>query len=266
MGIGRVFLVGAGPGDPDLLTVKATRLIRAAEVVVYDRLVAPAILAIAPTAAERVFVGKAPRRHPVPQEAINGILVRLARDGRTVVRLKGGDPYVFGRGSEEALALAEAGIPFDIVPGITAACGCGAYAGIPLTHRGLATGVRFVTGHCRGDRELDLNWASLADPQTTLVFYMGLANLPVIRRGLTTAGLDPATPAAVVSCGTTDGQVLCLATLGDLPERVAERRLPAPSLTIIGHVVTLAPRLGPTAGSGGMTGTPSRVREVADAC
>lgn len=240
---GRVYLVGAGPGDPDLLTVKARRLIESAGTVVHDRLVGGAILDLLPPEADRIFVGKSTRHHPVPQPEINAILVRLALDGRRVLRLKGGDPFVFGRGSEEAIALAEAGIPFEVVPGVTAACGCGAYAGIPLTHRGLATGVRFVTGHCREDQELDLNWASLADPATTLVFYMALANLPEIRHRLIDAGLDPATPAAIVSAGTTGSQTLCIATLADLPERAAERGLPTPSLTIIGNVVSLAPQL-----------------------
>lgn len=243
MVLGRVYLVGAGPGDPDLLTVKARRLIEQADTVVYDRLVGEGVMSLVPRRAERIFVGKAPKRHAVPQEAINDLLVRLALDGRRVLRLKGGDPYVFGRGSEEALAVAEAGIPFEIVPGVTAACGCGAYAGIPLTHRGLATGVRFVTGHCRSDEELNLNWASLADPQTTLVFYMALMNLPEIQQKLIAAGLLPTTPAAIVSSGTTDAQALCIATLADLAERAAERDLPSPCLTIIGQVVSLAPEL-----------------------
>ena len=246
MVVGRVYLVGAGPGDPDLLTIKARRLIEEADAVVYDRLVGEGVLALVPPSVERFFVGKAPKNHSVPQDEINALLVRLGLEGRTVVRLKGGDPYVFGRGSEEAMAVAEAGIPFDIVPGVTAACGCGAYAGIPLTHRGLATGVRFVTGHCRDDEALDLNWSSLADPQTTLVFYMALQNLPEIRTRLVAAGMDAATPAAIVSRGTTDGQVVCLGTLADLPERAAALALPAPCLTIIGQVVTLAPQLART--------------------
>ncbi|MBK1840392.1 uroporphyrinogen-III C-methyltransferase [Azospirillum sp. YIM B02556] len=243
MAVGRVYLVGAGPGDPDLLTVKALRLIEAAETVVYDRLVGERILGLVPRHAERIFVGKAPRRHTLSQEEINALLVRLGLAGRRVLRLKGGDPYVFGRGSEEALAVAAHGIPFEIVPGVTAACGCGAYAGIPLTHRGLATGVRFVTGHCREDAELSLNWASLADPDTTLVFYMALLNLAEIRSRLVAAGLPADTPAAVVSRGTSADQIACLGTLGDLPERVAALAPPAPCLTIIGRVVSLAPQL-----------------------
>lgn len=240
---GRVYLVGAGPGDPDLLTVKAHRLIREAEVVVYDRLVGAGIVELIPRRAERVFVGKAPRNHAVPQHEINALLVRLALSGRTVVRLKGGDPYVFGRGSEEALALAEHAIPFEIVPGVTAATGCGAYAGIPLTHRGLATSVRFVTGHGKDDQNLEHDWAGMADPNTTLVLYMGLMNLDEIRAKLIGAGMDPATPAAVVAAGTTERQAVCAGTLGDLPERVAGADLPSPCLIIIGRVVSLAPQL-----------------------
>ncbi len=240
---GRVYLVGAGPGDPDLLTVKAHRLIREAEVVVYDRLVGAGIVDLIPRRAERVFVGKAPRNHAVPQHEINAILVRLGLDGRKVVRLKGGDPYVFGRGSEEALALAANGIPFEIVPGVTAATGCGAYAGIPLTHRGLATGVRFVTGHGKDDEALEHNWASMADPNTTLVLYMALMNLGEIRAKLVAAGMDPAIPAAVVAAGTTERQMVCTGTLGDLPDRLAGADLPSPCLIIIGRVVSLAPQL-----------------------
>jgi len=241
---GRVYLVGAGPGDPDLLTVKAHRLIREAEVVVYDRLVGQGIVDLIPQRAERVFVGKAPRRHTMPQHEINALLVSLALTGRSVVRLKGGDPYVFGRGSEEALELAEHGIPFEIVPGVTAATGCGAYAGIPLTHRGLATSVRFVTGHGKDDEALEHNWASMADPNTTLVLYMALMNLTEIRAKLIEAGMDPATPAAVVSGGTTERQIVRTGTLGDLPERLAGAELPPPCLIIIGRVVSLAPQLG----------------------
>ncbi|UEM06336.1 uroporphyrinogen-III C-methyltransferase [Skermanella rosea] len=239
----RVHLVGAGPGDPDLLTVKALRLIQAAEVVVYDRLVPRKILDMIPPSARRIFVGKAPRNHSLPQEDINLLLVDLARGGKRVVRLKGGDPFIFGRGSEEALTLAAHGVPFEVVPGVTAAAGCGAYAGIPLTHRGLATGVRFVTGHCRNDGEPDHDWRGMADPDTTLVFYMALANLGMIRRELVAAGLDPATPAAAVSGGTTDAQRSVVATLGTLPEILARQPPAPPCLIIIGRVVALAPEL-----------------------
>lgn len=239
-----VHLVGAGPGDPELLTVKAQRLLREAEVVVYDRLVSPAILELLPRGAARIYVGKAPDAHHMPQDRINALLVKLARAGRRVVRLKGGDPFVFGRGSEEAEVLARHGIPFEVVPGITAASGCTAALGIPLTHRGLATGVRFVTGHCRGGRELDFDWPSLADPDTTLVVYMGLANLPEISRRLIAAGLPADTPVAAIANGTTARQKVCRATLADLPDRVRESGLDAPVLTVIGRVVALADEWG----------------------
>jgi uroporphyrin-III C-methyltransferase/precorrin-2 dehydrogenase/sirohydrochlorin ferrochelatase/uroporphyrin-III C-methyltransferase len=239
----RVHLVGAGPGNPDLLTVKALRLIQGAEVVVYDRLVPSEILDLIPPSARRIFVGKETRNHSLPQHDINLLLVDLAREGKRVVRLKGGDPFIFGRGSEEALTLAEHSIPFEIVPGVTAAAGCGAYAGIPLTHRGLATGVRFVTGHCREDNELVCDWRGMADPDTTLVFYMALANLDTIRRNLIAAGVDPAMPAAAVSCGTTEAQRSVLATLGTLEQALARQPLPAPCLIIVGRVVALAPEL-----------------------
>ncbi len=235
-----VHLVGAGPGDPDLLTVKALRLLQGAEVVVYDRLVSPAILELVPACAARIYVGKADGRHTLPQDEINALLVKLARSGHGVVRLKGGDPFVFGRGSEEAEHLARHGIAFEIVPGVTAASGCTAGFGIPLTHRGLASGVRFVTGHCREDGELELNWASLADPDTTLVVYMGLATLRKIARRLIEAGLPADTPAAAIAKGTTPGQTLCRGTLADLPRKTAGTTLKAPVLIVIGRVVTMA--------------------------
>ncbi|MEK9726298.1 MAG: uroporphyrinogen-III C-methyltransferase, partial [Rhodospirillaceae bacterium] len=184
-----VYLVGAGPGDPDLLTVKAHRLIQSVDVVIYDKLVAPAIIDLIPKGTTRIFAGKQARNHFMPQKEINKLLVDLARAGRRVMRLKGGDPFVFGRGGEEALHLAQAGIPFEVVPGITSSAGCAAYAGIPLTHRGLAHGVRFVTGHTQDKDGLELNWASLADPDTTLVSYMGLTNVREIAERLIGAGL-----------------------------------------------------------------------------
>ncbi|MHA1113559.1 MAG: uroporphyrinogen-III C-methyltransferase [Alphaproteobacteria bacterium] len=239
-----VYLVGAGPGDPELLTVKAQRLLREAEVVVYDRLVSPAILEILPRGAARIYVGKAPDAHHMPQDKINTLLVKLARTGRRVVRLKGGDPFIFGRGSEEAEILARHGVPFEVVPGITAASGCTAALGIPLTHRGLASGVRFVTGHCRGGRELDFDWPSLADPDTTLVVYMGLSNLPEISRRLIDAGLPAETPVAAIANGTTKRQKVCRTTLGDMPETVRDAGLGAPVLTVIGRVVALAEEWG----------------------
>ena len=179
----------------------------------------------------------------MPQDEINQLLVTLARSGQIVVRLKGGDPFIFGRGSEEALVLAQNGVPFEIVPGITASAGCGSYAGIPLTHRGMATGVRFVTGHCRDGAHLDLNWESLADPDTTLVIYMGLINVGKIRDELIKAGLPGNTPAGAIERGTTDKQRTILTNLKDLPASIEQAELRAPSLLIVGRVVELAQKL-----------------------
>ena len=235
-----VFLVGAGPGDADLLTVKALRLIQSAEVVVYDRLVSEEILDLIPVGASRIFVGKKSGQHHMPQDEINEVLVKMGQAGRRTVRLKGGDPLVFGRGSEEAQRLEEAGVKFEIVPGISAAIGAGAYAGIPLTHRGLARSVRFVTGHCREDQPLELDWRSLADPDTTLVVYMGLANIKQIVDKLVAAGLPATTPAAAVEQGTTSNQRRHVTTLKDLPADLATHKFVAPTLLIIGRVVSVA--------------------------
>ncbi|MEO5373846.1 MAG: uroporphyrinogen-III C-methyltransferase [Alphaproteobacteria bacterium] len=243
MAVGRVYLVGAGPGDPDLLTVKAARLLGSSEVVVFDRLVSPEILALVPPGTSRIYAGKGPQNHHLPQEDINVLLCNLAQSGRIVTRLKGGDPFVFGRGSEEAEYLARHGIPFEVVPGVTAAAGGSAYAGIPLTHRGLATGVRFVTGHLRDDLELDHDWHRLADPDTTLVIYMGLSSLPRITAELKAAGLPADTPAAAIHNATTPRQRRVLGTLANLAARVEAARLAAPTVVIIGRVVTLADTL-----------------------
>ncbi len=238
-----VFLVGAGPGDPELLTVKAQRLLQEADVIVYDRLIAPEILNLIPSGTSRIYVGKASGHHSLPQPEINELLVSLARKGRNVVRLKGGDPFVFGRGSEEAQYLARHGVRFEVVPGITSAAACSAYAGIPLSHRGLARSVRFVTGHCRADQPLELDWQGLADPQTTLVIYMGLANLAQIQSGLLTAGLPADTPAAFVENGTTPQQRRVLTTVGTLLEAQQAHDIQAPALVIIGEVVRFAEQL-----------------------
>lgn len=243
MSCGQVHIVGAGPGDPELLTLKALRAIEAAEVVVYDRLLSAEILALIPPGAMRIFAGKARGHHAQSQDETNDLLVKLARAGHRVVRLKGGDPFVFGRGSEEAAHLVCHGIPFEVVPGVTAAAGCAASVGIPLTHRGRATGVRFVTGHCRDDEPLDLNWASLADPETTLVIYMGLAHIAEVACRLIDAGLAADTPAAAVANGTLPNETLrigSLATIADLAQREA---LKAPVLFIVGRVVELADEL-----------------------
>ena len=236
-GVPLIYLVGAGPGDPDLLTVKAARLLGDCDVLVYDRLVSPDILDLVPAGATRIYVGKATGAHHMRQDEINDLLVRVARPGRTVVRLKGGDPFIFGRGCEEIEHLARHGVAVEVVPGITSASGCAAYAGIPLTHRGYATGVRFVTGHCcRGD-ELSLNWRSLADPDTTLVVYMGLANIAAIAARLIEAGLSGSTPAAVVANGTTPSQQVCRAPLAEIAEAVDAADLEPPALIVIGRVV-----------------------------
>jgi len=237
---GRVLLVGAGPGDPDLLTIKAARAIADADVVVYDRLVAEAILKLIPDGAARINVGKWPGHHPVPQAEINQLLVRLAKTGRKVVRLKGGDPFIFGRGCEEASELARAGIAFEVVPGITAAQGCAAAARVPLTHRGLATGVRYVTGHCRAEAPLDLDWAGLADPATTLVIYMGMAAIDEIARELIGHGLPADTPALAVCQGTTPQEQRLCVSLAELPGAARNARFSGPVLFIIGRVAAIA--------------------------
>ena len=232
-----VYLVGAGPGDPDLLTLKAARLLQRADAIVYDRLVGEGVLDLVPRGATRIYVGKSPAAHHLSQAEINELLVRLGRPGRVVVRLKGGDPFIFGRGCEEAAHLAQHGVPFEVVPGITAASGCAAAAGIPLTHRGHATGVRFLTGHCQDGAGLHLNWASLADPDTTLVVYMGLAHLPEISARLIEAGLPAHTPAAAIASGTTARQRVLRTTLARLPEQVTAAAFGTPVLIVIGRVV-----------------------------
>nr|WP_297794109.1 uroporphyrinogen-III C-methyltransferase [uncultured Marinobacter sp.] len=239
---GEVALVGAGPGDPELLTLKAWRLINSAEVVLYDRLVSPEILALIPESAERVHVGKQRANHTLPQEQINDRLVELARNGRRVVRLKGGDPFIFGRGGEEIETLAEAGIRFQVVPGITAASGCAAYAGIPLTHRNYAQSVRFVTGHLKNDT-CDLPWKDFVQNNQTLVFYMGLVGLPIICRELIAHGMTRDMPVALVSKGTTPDQEVVTGDLSTIVARVNERQIQPPTLVIIGQVVGLRDRL-----------------------
>lgn len=239
---GEVALVGAGPGDPELLTLKAWRLINSAEVVLYDRLVSPEILALIPESAERIHVGKQRANHTLPQEQINHRLVELARSGRRVVRLKGGDPFIFGRGGEEIETLAEAGIRFQVVPGITAASGCAAYAGIPLTHRNYAQSVRFVTGHLKNDT-CDLPWKDFVQNNQTLVFYMGLVGLPIICQELIAHGMASDMPVALVSKGTTPDQEVITGDLSTIVARVNEREVQPPTLVIIGQVVGLRDRL-----------------------
>ncbi|MCP4874453.1 MAG: uroporphyrinogen-III C-methyltransferase [Gammaproteobacteria bacterium] len=240
---GFVSLVGSGPGDPELLTVKALRLIQQADVVVFDRLVSDEILEMIPHGVSQISVGKTPGKHCVPQDQINEIIVSLALSGRRLVRLKGGDPYIFGRGGEEALVLRQHGIPFEVVPGVTAAAGCSSYSGIPLTHRGLNHGVRFITGHLQNDETLDIDWDKLADPDCTLVIYMGLANLQLICSELVRAGLPANTPAAAIHGGTTRHQQKVIATLSDLADAVDAADLESPVTTIIGDVVALSDEL-----------------------
>ncbi len=239
----KVYLIGAGPGDPDLLTVKAARLLQIADTVVYDRLVGDGVMALVPAGAARIYVGKEPGRHHMAQDEINDLLFCAAQAGRTVVRLKGGDPFVFGRGSEEALYLRERGVAVEIVPGITAASGCCSAVGVPLTHRGYATGFRIITGHCRAELPLDYDWGCLADPKTTLVVYMGHSNLPEIARRLMAHGLPGTTPAAAIANGTLPEQEIVRATLADLPERLRAAALPPPVLIVIGQVVALMDEL-----------------------
>ena len=237
--LGRVFLVGAGPGDPDLLTLRAARLLRNAETIVFDRLVSDEVLALASPTARRVYVGKSPGRHVTPQERINEILVELALDGQEVVRLKGGDPFIFGRGSEEAAALRAEGIEVEVVPGVTAAQGAAASAGVPLTHRGLATSVRYVTGHCRADLPLDLDWAGLVDTDTTLVVYMGAATIEGIVRELIAHGMPPELPAMAICAATTPKERRLRTRLGALSADAKRQNFTGPVLFIIGHVASL---------------------------
>ena len=241
---GIVSLVGAGPGDPELLTLKALNAIKAAQAVVYDRLVSDEIMQLIPKGIATFYAGKSCKEKAMTQEEINELLVALASKGKHVVRLKGGDPFLFGRGGEECIALSEANIQYEIIPGITSAQGCSAYAGIPLTHRGLATGVRFLTGHRMtkedGQEELELNWQSLADPDTTLVVYMGLVNLKTITEKLIEHGLPASTPVAAIEQGTLTQQKVITADLSQIASKVIDEDLKPPTLVIIGRVAELS--------------------------
>lgn len=239
--MGKVTLVGAGPGDPELLTLRALRAIEDADVIVHDRLVSAEIMALVPPHVRCIDVGKLPHRHAVPQEEINELLVSLALQGCTVARLKGGDPLIFGRGGEEAAALRDAGIAVTCVPGITAAQGAAAAAGLPLTQRGIATGLRYVTGHRARDADLDLDWASLASPDTTLVIYMGAATIGDIACRLMAHGLPGATPVLMVASATTAREARCLSTLARICQDAAPHDSAGPILFIVGQVVSLYP-------------------------
>lgn len=237
---GEVALIGAGPGDPGLLTLRALQLLAQADTVIYDRLVSDGIMALLPTQCQTIYVGKAAGDHVLPQEEINQLLVRLARSGKRIVRLKGGDPYIFGRGGEEVEDLRNAGLPYRVVPGITAASGCATYAGIPLTHRDHAQSCTLVTGHLKADGDLDLNWQTLAQPGQTLVFYMGVNSAAAITANLTRAGLSADTAVAVIERGTTPRQRVLRSTLGNLPQLISAQDIRPPSLLIIGSVTALA--------------------------
>jgi len=239
---GEVYLVGTGPGDPDLLTFRALRLMQQADVVLYDRLIGDGILNLVRRDAERIYVGKMKKDHTVQQDEISEMLVRLALEGKRVLRLKGGDPFVFGRGGEEIATLAENGITFQVIPGVTAANGCAAYAGIPLTHRDHAQGYIVVTGHEK-DGELNLNWKSLIQPRQTVVIYMGLTSLGTITQGFIDNGADPTTAAAIIENGTRPGQRVITGTLASLPEKTDAANIKSPALIIIGSVVTLQDKL-----------------------
>jgi uroporphyrin-III C-methyltransferase/precorrin-2 dehydrogenase/sirohydrochlorin ferrochelatase len=240
--VGDVYLVGAGPGDPDLLTLKALRLMQKADVVVYDRLVSDPILDLCRRDAEFIHVGKQRANHALPQEKINQLLVDLAKQGKRVLRLKGGDPFIFGRGGEEIELLMENGIQFQVVPGITAASGCSSYTGIPLTHRDHAQSVVFATGHLK-DNSINLNWKALAHKNQTLVFYMGLVGLSVIQKELIAHGMDSDTPVALVQKGTTPQQRVISAKLANIVECVEQHKIEPPTLIIVGTVVNLQAKL-----------------------
>ncbi|MDA7841712.1 siroheme synthase CysG [Gammaproteobacteria bacterium] len=241
-GEGEVYLVGAGPGDPDLLTFRALRLMQQADVALYDRLVHPSIIDLIRRDAEKIYVGKQRDNHTVRQEEINELLVKYAKEGKRVLRLKGGDPFIFGRGGEEIDSLVDNNISFQVVPGITSASGCSAYSGIPLTHRDHAQSCIFVTGHLKKGK-LDLNWEKLIQPNQTIVFYMGLVSIDIICSQLIKFGLDPKTPCALVEQGTTRNQKVYASTIDEMNNLVKKEKPSAPTIFIIGHVVTLREKL-----------------------
>jgi uroporphyrin-III C-methyltransferase len=236
---GVVTLVGAGPGDPELLTVKAMRVLSNASIAMYDHLVSLSVLDCLPAYAQRIYVGKEASRHTVPQAEILRLMINLARSGQSLVRLKGGDGYIFGRGGEEVQALAEAGIPFEVVPGITAAQGAAAYTGIPLTHRDCAGALVLATGHSRADKKLDMDWTMLARPRQTVVLYMGVGNLPEICSKLIEHGLPADTPAAIIENATLPQERCVVGLVSELPELARLHSIKPPSLIMIGQVVAV---------------------------
>lgn len=237
-GVGRVCLLGGGPGDPELLTLKALRVLQQAQVVVYDHLVSEGVLEFLPPQAERIFAGKRRNEHSMRQERINQLLIELAQAGKQVVRLKGGDPFIFGRGGEEMQALAAAGVPFEVVPGITAASAAACYAGIPLTHRDFAQSVVLVTGHLK-DGTADLDWPNLVKPHQTVVIYMGLSGAAGICEQLIAHGAPPQRPIAVVQTASLPSQKVLLSTLSALPKALEQSPMASPSLLIVGDVAAL---------------------------
>lgn len=237
--LGMVTLVGAGPGDWELLTLKAYRALQSADVVLFDHLVSDEVLRFLPPSAERIYVGKESSRHTMPQEKISEVMIGLSRQGRRVLRLKGGDGYIFGRGGEEAQALAAADIPFEVIPGITSAQGASASCGIPLTHRDHSRTLIFATGHLRENHQVELDWEMLARPKQTVVIYMGIGTLPIIAEQLIAHGLAPNTPAALIERATTAQERCVTGTIATLPQLAIAEHVQPPALIVIGHVVSL---------------------------
>lgn len=240
---GKVWIVGAGPGDPDLLTIKALRAIQSADLILFDQLVSPAIRSLFPAAVPAFHVGKVKGHHSIRQSDLNNLLIKKAREGKHVCRLKGGDPFVFGRGGEELQALVCAGIEAEVVPGVTAASGAATYSSIPLTHRGVSQGCTFVTGH--GEKSLDIQWRALAELKHTIVFYMGLSNATLIRKNLLANGMCESTPVALIENGCRENQRTIQSHLGDLLADIEKNKVQAPALIVIGDVVKLADVLSP---------------------
>ena len=243
MGHGKVYLVGAGPGDPKLLTVRAVELLKEADIVIYDRLVGESILNLAPEKAEKIYVGKRTGKHEVPQDKITELIIEKAQTSGKVVRLKGGDPFVFGRGGEEAEALVEKGIEFEVVPGVSSAVAAPMYAGIPLTHRDYAASVAIITGHRAGDAEKVIDWAKIAEAVDTMVILMGVESLQGITEKLIKGGLNPETPAAIIESGTLKNQRTIIAKIGTITKEAEQKQVKPPAVIVIGEVATLGRKL-----------------------